>query len=689
MTDAPSSPPRSESLPASLVRALLLAVLGGVVIGCVESLDVLVRDGVRYASWAGLVPLVAAASYALLGGALALPTALAAHLLAGRPVHRAAPPSTCAALGTLVALVAFVLVRSLSLPMLVPAALAGMLLFHALRELLGWWTLLDRPGVWSAFAALGLAANALYVGATTGDTSAAVLVLAACALLAALATRPLASRLGPMPAAVAGLVPGALALGLLANSPPPSARQGEAARGPDVLHISIDTLRADHLGCYGYENARTPTIDRLAAEGVLFEETTAQANTTGPSHTTQLTGLFPAEHGATSNGTPLRHDVRALPELLAERGWETGAFVSGFTLVERACGLAQRFGWYEDNLLAWQWMPQACENLAVIDRVAFRVAARRGTWVTRSDRPAGDAVDAALAWLDGLDGSAPTYTFLHFYDPHAPYEPPHDFAPDGVEVDELNWYSLESARREELVTDEGQRQQMIELYDAEIAYSDAQVARVLERFGSLDDTLVILTSDHGEGLGAHDYFYDHGTFLYDEELHVPLIVRFPRAEHAGRQVAGQTRLLDLTPTVLDFLDIAHDEPMSGSSLLPLLAEPRTSGRPSFAIAEMGGSVSGFEIRGQRLALRSDGFKLIWTSPYWHDTERIEPRLEYYDLGADPDELRDLLREGEEPAAPFRSLKEQLDAWRQATVDLERSGELSEDVAEHLRRLGYL
>jgi arylsulfatase A-like enzyme len=685
MTDAPSTPPRPESLPAGVGRAALLAALGGVVIGALESLGLLTGVGVRYARWAAVVPAVAAGGYALLGLGLAVPTALAAHFLSGRPSHRAAAPSVCAGLGTSAALALYVLVR-LPNPALLPAALSGMLFFHALRELLGWWPLAGRVGTWWALGSLGLAANALFVARSAPEAGAVALVVAGAGVLACGA---LLLDKGRIASGAASLVLPLVALALLAGSPRPAVRSAAGTGGPNVLHISIDTLRADHLGCYGYEPARTPTLDRLAAEGVRFEETTAQANTTGPSHTTQLTGLFPTEHGATSNGLPLSHDVRTLPEILAAHGWETGAFVSGFTLVDEACGLAPRFGWYEDNLLAWQWMPQVCENLAVVNRLAFRLAARRGTWVTRSDRPAGDAVDAALAWLDERGEGVPTYTFLHFYDPHAPYEPPADFAPRGVDASEFDWYALGSERREEIVADGELRRQMVALYDAEIAYTDAQVARVLERFGTLDDTLVIVTSDHGEGLGSHGYYYDHGTFLFDEELHVPLIVRLPGGEHAGATDSGQTRLLDLAPTVLDALGIETDEPMSGTSLLPLLDGPRPEARPSFAIAEMGGDVSGFAIDGRRLALRAEGFKLIWTSLHWQDTTRIEPRLEYYDLAADPDEQRDLLQDGVEPAPPFASLREQLDAWRAATRELRRAGELSQGVVEHLRRLGYL
>ena len=397
--------------------------------------------------------------------------------------------------------------------------------------------------------------------------------------------------------------------------------------------------------------------------------------------------MGPASLGAVTNGVPLRHDVTTLPEILKRRGYRTAGFVSGFTLVDEACGLAPRFDWYEDSLLSWSWMPQLCEELAVVDRVAFRLAARCGTRVTRSDRPAGETVDRVLEWL-AWAGEGPAYLFVHFYDPHAPYEPPQEFAPEGPAGSELNWYALPTAERAELVDDASLRQHMIDLYDGEIAYADAQLARLLEGF-DLETTLVILTSDHGEGLGSHDYFFDHGTFLYDEELHVPLILRLWTGTGAGARIAGQTRLLDLTATVLDYVDVESETRTSGASLMPLLEGPDGGERPSFATAEMGGSHSGFDLDVTRLSIRTRGFKLIWTSSHWLDTRRVPERLEAYDLAADPGELRDLVTgEGPLPEA-IPGLRAQLEAWRAATENLRQAGALGEDMTEELRRLGYL
>jgi arylsulfatase A-like enzyme len=238
---------------------------------------------------------------------------------------------------------------------------------------------------------------------------------------------------------------------------------------------------------------------------------------------------------------------------------------------------------------------------------------------------------------------------------------------------------------------------MLALYDGEIAYADAQLGRFLgalaER-GELDQTLVILTSDHGEGLGAHGYYYDHGSFLYDEELHVPLILRLPGKAHAGTRVAGLTRLLDLAPTVLELCGVAAPAELSGTSLIPLLSAAARGAagigadeeRLAFAHSEMAGDVSSFALLGRRLALRTARFKLIWTSPHWRDTERVAERYELYDLARDPGEQTDLAHGAPAQAAP---LWEQLERWRDAMQSVAETGALAEDVREHLRALGYL
>ena len=670
---------------AGLGRAMCLAAAGGAALGAFEGLWVLTTESIRYARWGGRVPLAATGASALVAAALAAPCYLLAFALSGRPGHRAAPPSVAAGLGAILALLAFDLFHSLSNPGLVAVALAATLLFLALRELIAWWPLVGRATTWLALSAFGLTACVFWNvrlahGGALPKLALAPAALGGLGILAALALRRPALALPNL------ALP---AIGLLFDSASGYPRASSSSpHGPSVLHVSIDTLRPDRLGCYGNANARTPHIDRLADEGVLFLDTVAQANTTGPSHTTQLTGLYPAEHGALANMVRISPDVRTVPDLLAEQGYRTAAFVSGFTLVEAACGLASRFSYYDDNHLTWQWLPQAAEEVEVLNRIIFRLAARRGVWMTRSDRPAGWTTDAALAWLDSLDADEPFYLFLHYYDPHVPYEPPPPYAPEPARLREFDWYRLDTPERDALVADPEARAHMLALYDGEIAYADAQLGRILEgleRSGQLENTLVVLTSDHGEGLGSHGYWYDHGTFLYDEELKVPLVLRLPENEHAGTRVPGQTRLLDLAPTLLELCRLPVPE-LSGETLSPLFDGSHATDRPSFARAEMSGDVSSFSLVGRRLALRSEGIKLLWTSPHWLDTERIPERQQLFDLRQDPDELHDLY-----PSDPLRAqpLLEQLRQWNEATSTLVETGSPSPELLEHMRALGYL
>ncbi len=626
-------------------RASAFAALAGAALGALEALRWLVLDPPRYAAWAARLVLLAIGGNALLAALLALPCALLAWLLWRPAEHRAAAASACAGLGVALGLAAWLGPLGPGLGALLAAALCATLVCLALRELLAWWPSPSRRKPW------------------------AWLLAVACIALSAQLAR------------LVGSAPGT----------------GAPGTSTSVLLVSIDTLRADHLGCYGSEDARTPVADRLAAEGVQFQDATAQANTTGPSHATMLTGLHPFEHGALENGVPLWPRVPTLSDALGEHGYRTAAFVSGFTLVDQACGLAGRFERYDDDLLAWSALAPGCERLR-LGQAAIEIAERAGVRVLRGDRPAVETVDRALDWLERRSADQPFFLFVHLYDPHAPYEPPREFAelhdPGYRAERSFDWYGLDSAERRALVADGRARAHMEALYRAEISYADAQLGRLiaaLERSGELDRTLVVLTSDHGEGLGSHGYHFDHGTFLYDEELSVPLILRWPGRLPAGGRVGAQARLLDLAPTILDLLDLEPLLTCTGSSLLPLVGPSPELGspRPSFALAELSGDVSGFALEGRRLSLRAGGRKLIWTSEHWLDTQRIPQRLEAYDLESDPGELEDLLARQPPALAPgFEPLEAQLESLRAASQDVRAGAEPSPDVLKRLRGLGY-
>jgi len=388
--------------------------------------------------------------------------------------------------------------------------------------------------------------------------------------------------------------------------------------GQNLLVITIDTLRADRLGAYGYSKANTPHLDELASEGVLFQEAIAQVPVTLPSHASLFTGLVPPTHGVRDN-TYFRLDLeaRTLAEVLKARSYETAAFVSAFVL-DSSFGLDQGFDVYDDEV-------------AGEAETAGTIAERRGELVTRS----------FVSWIEKRSSDRPFFAWLHFFDPHLPYAPPSPY-PAG--------------------------------YDGEIAYVDAQVGRVLEALeanGLGKDTLVVVTSDHGESLGEHGE-KSHGFFVYDATLRVPLILKSPASFPAGERIATPVRTIDVFPTVLEALEVPVPEDTQGRSLMPLLAGETTEDPPAYAECY----VSELNFRWAPLvALREGGYKYIEA-----------PRPELYDLSADPGETQNLFEADPERARQMRSRLADLVAVLPASLS-SRNQPDAETIAR-LRSLGY-
>jgi len=316
---------------------------------------------------------------------------------------------------------------------------------------------------------------------------------------------------------------------------------------PSIILISIDTLRSDHLPAYGYQGVETPGIDALRRDGVLFERAYSHSPTTLPSHSSMLTGLLPPEHGVRGN-SGYRLDGEAmpyLPKLLAERGYATGAAVSSFVM-RHETGLAIGFDFYEDRI-----GPQTGERLAeaapadpdsIERRRAWRMAERERDFQRRG----ADTLAAGLPWLRAQAEQPFFFFFLHLYDTHSPHLPPEPFA---------SRYAL--------------------AYDGEIAVVDRVVSDLiseLKAMGRYTDAMVILTSDHGEGLGDHGED-GHGIFLYRESLQVPMLLKLPGNRWAGKSVATPVQLVDLVPTVLELLGGKKEEGQPGTSLIQLIEAP--------------------------------------------------------------------------------------------------------------------
>jgi arylsulfatase A-like enzyme/tetratricopeptide (TPR) repeat protein len=401
-----------------------------------------------------------------------------------------------------------------------------------------------------------------------------------------------------------------------------SRRPPELVRDPglDVLLVTIDTLRADALACYGNASIETPWIDRLAAAGVRFEQAHAQNVVTLPSHANILSGRYPLEHGVRDNsGFRFPAGTDTLATLLGRAGHRTGAFVSAFPLDSRF-GLDRGFDVYDDNL----GDPEA--------RTAFLMPERAGA----------RTVALAEKWRRA-QGSARTFTWVHLYEPHFPYAPPEPFA---------SRYARSP-------------------YHGEVAYTDSLLGPLLAPLlaaGRDGRTLVVLTADHGEGLGEHGE-KTHGIFAYDTTLHVPLILYAPRL-FSPRVVAERVRHVDILPTVLDALGLAVPEGLPGKSLLPLATGRGGTAPPSYFEALSSSLNRGWA---PLTGLAVGRFKLIDL-----------PIPELYDLEADPHEMRNLAAT---ETVRLEEMRGRLARARTADRGIRRSDE-SAETRERLRSLGY-
>ena len=427
---------------------------------------------------------------------------------------------------------------------------------------------------------------------------------------------------------VLGVVAGAAAAWLFVAKPrwARSLVPGRGAR--NLLLVSIDTLRADHLGCYGYAGAETPRLDALARSGLRFARAATVVPLTLPAHSSLMTGTFPAWHGVRDNGGfYLGDDQTTLAETLRERGYRTGGFVSAFVLDHR-WGIGQGFEKYFDDF----------------DLEKFADA----PGMDAVQRPGSEAVDQALAWI-GADNERPFFAWVHLYDPHTPYEAPEP-------------YRSRFPRT------------LFGAYDAEIATADGQVGRLLdalEESGRLDETLVVVTGDHGEMLGEHGE-QTHGFFVYDAVTHIPVIIAGPGVP--AREIVDQVRIVDLMPTALDLLKVPVPRAVQGVSLMPLARGAHMS-----LVAQSESWYPRYHYGWSELvSIQDSRFEFIRA-----------PRPELYDLQADPGELAD--RSKEEPArigAMDAALTQHLARVASATA-AKGPQAVDSETEEKLAALGYI
>jgi arylsulfatase A-like enzyme len=436
-----------------------------------------------------------------------------------------------------------------------------------------------------------------------------------------------------------------------------------------VVLVSVDTLRADHLGCYGYPSPTSPFVDSLARKGVVFEKAFAQTSWTLPSHMSILTSRYPHSHQVQTLRDALPESVMTLAEVLQNEGYFTSAFVS-WVFVGKQFGFGQGFEQFE-------------ELVPPRDRVDEG---------SRHTIKASDFVDRVLSWAPS-DPSQPFFLFLHLMDPHTHYAPPiahaRLFDPELNQTDSGTYDSLKKFIKglspESLSINEQELRRVAALYDGEIHYVDSQLKRLfrfLQSRGLLENTLVVFTSDHGEEFNDHGSMEGHGWTLYDEVIRIPLIMRFPENQHGGKRVSSLVQSIDIAPTVLSYVGIDPPAEFEGRNLLPLVrgVEGREGEASSFSL------LSRFN---QKWAIRTDRYKLVFT----RDTKvnffnvPVTPGFELYDLARDPLEQDNIY---EDSSAVVRRLTE-LAAKGMATrkkLEPEAAAELNPEERARLRALGY-
>jgi arylsulfatase A-like enzyme/Tfp pilus assembly protein PilF len=400
--------------------------------------------------------------------------------------------------------------------------------------------------------------------------------------------------------------------------------QRDSQTPPNVFLITIDTLRADHVHCYGYDRIKTPALDALAEDGVLFAQAFTPSPITNTSHTSILTGLLPSTHGVTDFAVPLAGKNQTLAELLKKQGYETAAFIGSVVLdsKEFAPGLDRGFDFYDN----------------------FPHPARTKSRWGRLERRGEVVVQHASAWLNAHPAS-PRFVWIHLYDPHDPYEPPPPYSEIYKE----------------------------RLYDGEIAYADSVLAgfvSFLKKHAWYDHSIIVVVGDHGEGLGEHRE-ETHGIFLYDSTTHVPLIMKVPNQQTAGRVVKAQVRTLDILPTILDLLHVSPPTRLDGESLRPYFSgEDRD--RIVFGETDYPLRFGWAPLR----SVRAHGLKFIEA-----------PRPELYDLVRDPQEGTNNYAPWDASVQKFRAML--ADGRKKVSPTSASAQSIPQNTIDELKALGYL
>jgi arylsulfatase A-like enzyme len=446
-----------------------------------------------------------------------------------------------------------------------------------------------------------------------------------------------------------------------------SSSASTARRGlPNILLISIDTLRADHLSSYGYSRVTSPVLDALAAEGALFENVFAQRAETWPSMTSILTSLYPHEHGVRHNGESLQATIPILPQLLKPHGYQTAAFLGNMKT-------APHRGFDEKKISS---------------------TVQRDVGVN----------EAAMGWLRER-AREPFFAWVHYVGPHRPYSPPKRFAErfvteyDGP-IAGATFEALSRVTLEKTVLSVEDVAHVAGLYDGEIAFVDSAIGvllRALEERGASENTLVVIVGDHGEALYDRNFYFYHTCSIYDSTLHIPLILRWPGVVPAGTRVERVVEGIDIVPTIFELVGLPVLERFSGRSVAALAtgaSAQRQMGAPDArAFSELGPEVRSIRTRRWRY-VENGGSKPPDCRPYrdaWQqgraDVGYEIAQRELYDLESDPDESVNVV--DAHPDVAERMGRRLRAEFRPNASPTEPRRKLDPATRDELRAMGYV
>ncbi|MCU0610602.1 MAG: sulfatase [Candidatus Eisenbacteria bacterium] len=455
---------------------------------------------------------------------------------------------------------------------------------------------------------------------------------------------------------------------------------GRGGKGSKTILFSIDTLRADHLGCYGYHRATSPVMDSIATQGTLFWNARSQSPWTLSSISSFMTSTYPTVNAVLSGNNKLEETRITLAEQLQEHGILTQAVVTNGWLQD-TFGMAQGYDGYHHSGEVFNW--------GRYQRMLWMRLARRfwpDLFPLNQTFLAKDAVDRAIDWIR-MHHDRDFFLWIHTVDPHDPYQPPPEYkglfedTPYRGRFRETSGL-INSLRTGARVTPEEKAHLQV-LYDREIRYTDDQIGRLVQTLreaGIWDQTLFILTADHGEEFWDHDGVM-HGHTLYDENLRVPLVFRMPGKVPAGKVVRDYVRLLDLMPTILDMWGVPATSEMEGHSLVPLIHGAASGPPPAPAFAEA------LLYYDELKSITDDGFKLVLNP--------TTGKTMLFDLENDPAERWDLARAD---TARVQSMLAELHGWMETSAALAESlphsaggnkARIDADTEAQLRALGYL